>query len=208
MKYYKILFTCLIILMLPACLKADDGYRLWLKYDKVSNPALLGNYGRAFQSYYLDAKSSTALAIQNELATGLKGLLGKDVKKVNSVSGNGCLIIGTPQNSSVIKGLNLDSQVRKLGNEGFLIKTVTINKKKCTLITANTDAGLLYGVFHLLKLIQTQQNIENLLVESVPKIQVRLLNHWDNLDGSVERGVCRYINLELGRASQHIEPEI
>ena len=188
MKYYKLLVAYLILLMLPISLKADDGYRLWLKYEKVDNVALLENYRQAFQSYYLESKSPTALAIGIELSNGFKGLLAKDIKQVKSVMSNGCIVIGTPQNSSVIKGLQLDSQLEKLGTEGFLIKTININKKKCTVITANSDAGLLYGVFHLLKMIQTQQSIENLKVDSTPKIQVRLLNHWDNLDGSVERG--------------------
>jgi len=188
MKYYKLLIAFFILFLLPISLKADDGYRLWLKYEKVNNAGLLQNYRQAFMSYTIDSKSSIAVSIQNELSIGLKGLLYKEVKQVKSVSSDGCLVIGTSQNSAIVKGLGLDSQLQKLGTEGFLIKTVNINKKKCTVITANTDAGLLYGVFHLLKMIQTQQSIKNLLIESAPKIQVRLLNHWDNLDGSIERG--------------------
>ncbi len=56
------------------------------------------------------------------------------------------------------------------------------------MIAANSDAGVLYGTFHFLRLIQTHQNISELSVESAPKTKIRLLNHWDNLNRSVERG--------------------
>ena len=55
-------------------------------------------------------------------------------------------------------------------------------------ITANSDMGVLYGVFHFLRYMQTQQNIQSLAITSAPKIKHRLLNHWDNLNRSVERG--------------------
>ena len=184
---YKILITYLLILLLPIGLKADDGYRLWLKYQKVTNAALLEQYRQAVQSYCVEQKSATISALQSELANGLKGLLGNDVKQVKSVTNN-CLLIGTPDGSPLVANLNLASQLKNLGSEGFLIKTVTINKKQYTVIAANKDIGLLYGVFHLLKLIQTQQSIANLSVANAPKIQLRMLDHWDNLDGSIERG--------------------
>ena len=184
---YKILITYLLILLLPIGLKADDGYRLWLKYDKVTNVALLEQYRQAVQSYCIEQKSATISALQSELANGLKGLLGNDVKQVKSVTNN-CLLIGTPDGSPLVANLKLASQLKNLGNEGFVIKTVTINKRQCTVIAANKDIGLLYGVFHFLKLIQTQQSIANLSVATAPKIQLRMLDHWDNLDGSIERG--------------------
>src|SRR4029078_13271361 len=51
-----------------------------------------------------------------------------------------------------------------------------------------TDVGALYGTFHFLRLLQTEQPIYRLLIDQKPALQLRLLNHWDNLDGSIERG--------------------
>jgi len=48
--------------------------------------------------------------------------------------------------------------------------------------------GLLYGSFGLLRLMQTGRSLNDVNVRSKPRIQYRLLNHWDNLDRSVERG--------------------
>jgi alpha-glucuronidase len=50
----------------------------------------------------------------------------------------------------------------------------------------------LYGVFHFLRLLQTNQSIENLNIVSVPKLKLRMLNHWDNLNRTVERGYAGF----------------
>lgn len=55
-------------------------------------------------------------------------------------------------------------------------------------ITANKEIGLLYGAYHLLRLQQTNSVTNNLNVEEVPFYNHRMLNHWDNLDGTIERG--------------------
>jgi alpha-glucuronidase len=53
-------------------------------------------------------------------------------------------------------------------------------------ITANTDLGILYGAFELLRVQHNGASEQNFT--SIPSYQRRILNHWDNLDGSVERG--------------------
>lgn len=75
------------------------------------------------------------------------------------------------------------SQANALAPEGYLI----LKKGKQILLAAKDDKGVLYGVFHLLRLIQTNQPLDNLRVEN-PKFQRRILNHSDNLDRTVERG--------------------
>ena len=53
-------------------------------------------------------------------------------------------------------------------------------------VQANTDLGILYGVYALLRQQQTGEIITTAI--SNPSYQRRILDHWDNLDGSVERG--------------------
>ncbi len=57
-----------------------------------------------------------------------------------------------------------------------------------TLITANSAPAVLTGAFHFLRLLQTHQDIRGLDLLSRPRIRRRILAHWDNLDGSIERG--------------------
>ncbi|WP_319590104.1 alpha-glucuronidase [uncultured Draconibacterium sp.] len=65
-----------------------------------------------------------------------------------------------------------------LEDDGFRISDESIQAK--------TDAGLLYGAFEILRRQQTGESIAEEIIN--PSYNLRLLNHWDNLDGSVERG--------------------
>ena len=53
-------------------------------------------------------------------------------------------------------------------------------------IQANTDLGILYGVYELLRRQQTGEPVKEEIFN--PSYERRLLNHWDNLDGTIERG--------------------
>jgi alpha-glucuronidase len=53
-------------------------------------------------------------------------------------------------------------------------------------IQANTESGILYGVYEMLRRQQTGEAIHDEVIN--PSYELRLLNHWDNLDGTIERG--------------------
>ena len=55
-------------------------------------------------------------------------------------------------------------------------------------ITASDVRGLLYGVFHLLRLVATGKSLAGFKQTCIPSNPLRMLNHWDNMDGSIERG--------------------
>jgi alpha-glucuronidase len=84
--------------------------------------------------------------------------------------------------------LNWTADLRARGDEGFLIRSLAVNKQPVTVIAANTDLGSLYGGFHFLRLMQTGQPIDRLDIRERPALQLRLMNHWDNPDGTIERG--------------------
>ena len=71
-----------------------------------------------------------------------------------------------------------------LTKDGYTIKSQ--NGK--TVIAAANDAGLLYGAYHLLRLQQTGQPTASLDISEQPFYDLRILNHWDNPNGTVERG--------------------
>jgi alpha-glucuronidase len=184
----KLFFYFSFLLFFAAQVRADNGYRLWLRYDKVSNKALYDGYRSSITQLVFPAKSATLLASHQEITNGLKGLLQLQIPQKENVTINGALLIGTPASSTLIKNLPVKEALLQAGKEGYIIKTLKSNGKTVTVIAANTDIGVLYGVFNFLKLLQTEQPIKALNLVDAPKIQLRMLNHWDNLDGSVERG--------------------
>ncbi|HVT80975.1 MAG TPA: alpha-glucuronidase, partial [Phycisphaerae bacterium] len=85
-------------------------------------------------------------------------------------------------------GFNVPSTRGEPGPEGFTIRSGVVDGKLTVTIRAATEIGRLYGAFHLIRLLQTDRSIDNLDIAQTPRLQLRVLNHWDNLDGSIERG--------------------
>jgi alpha-glucuronidase len=183
-------FISLIGSCLPAC--AENGYDLWLRYPPVSQPALLSSYRQHISDVQFNGNSPAIQAAKEELARGLSGLLAIRASFVNAIKKNGTIVIGTPAHSPVIAALGLQAILQQAGTEGYFIVTKTINAKNCIVITANSDQGILYGVFHFLRLLQTEQPVTALHILSAPRVKLRLLNHWDNLNRTVERGYAGF----------------
>src|SRR6478736_5183366 len=170
--------------------RADDGYRLWMRYEKVSDQGILRNYLNTIQGLTIAGSSPTLNVARQELEQGITSLLGKQLTATQNIS-SGTIVAGTI-NSSVVQSLGLATKLSSIGVEGFIIYSTTYNGKKIIAIAANSDIGVLYGAFHFLRLLQTQQSLEKLDVTSSPKIKIRVLNHWDNLDRTVERGYAGF----------------
>jgi alpha-glucuronidase len=187
----------LLILIRSTAIQAEDGYRLWLRYERISNASLLQQYRDAFTSIHFTTGSPILRSAATELTAGLEGMLGASIpwqRGERPSATERCLTIGTPSSSTEIRLLHWESDLASLGEEGFIIRSVpgNLHGRNNIFIAANTDRGILYGVFHFLRLLQTQQSLNALSITSVPALQFRILDHWDNLDRTVERGYAGF----------------
>jgi alpha-glucuronidase len=185
----RIQWLFLVVLwFFTSTLRAEDGYRLWLRYDKISQPELLSYYREHITEIVIQESSPTFKAIQEELQKGLSGLLGKKIPVTSSVSQDGAVVVSIGEESSIMQRLLNASEPESIGAEGYNIRSTSWDNRPILSIVATQPKGALYGAFHFLRLIQTRQSLDNLSIVQKPRIQKRLLNHWDNLNGSVERG--------------------
>jgi alpha-glucuronidase len=166
---------------------AEDGYDLWLRYRPVEARGYPPISEFASQLVLSDA-SPTLAAAGRELATALGGLAGAPMPVVREPGQAGALLYGTPRSSPLIAKLAPTLGLERVGEEGYVIRSVDLDGRPATVIAANSDVGALYGVYHVLRLVQTRMLPQKLDVVSRPRTKLRLLNHWDNLDGHVERG--------------------
>ena len=70
------------------------------------------------------------------------------------------------------------------GPEGYHV----FEEEGSVVIAASTDRGWLYGAFELIQQMQMENPLSGLDVRKEPVMPLRMLNHWDNMDGSIERG--------------------
>jgi alpha-glucuronidase len=167
--------------------RAEDGYRLWLRFDPLPGRAI-DTYRPRVTSVVVPAGSATLDAIRAELVHGCSGLLGRPVPVSNDVDRDGAVVVGTPASSPVIARLDWGRQLADLGPEGFRLRSVKFGSYAVTVIASEGEIGALYGAFHFLRLLQTLRPIDALDLSQRPRLRLRVLDHWDNLDGSVERG--------------------
>ena len=171
--------SCIILFIFYSCIShlygqvqavstVDTGYELWLNYKSGSNSRLKQSAIR-YASQVRLAGSQYDEVIKEELEHALKALL--EI---------------TP---GFVRGEEAGIQMsfctdKRLGKEGYIIRS---GKKRITL-QAYSDAGFLYGTFHLIRLIQCGEPLVQLNIREIPALEFRQLNHWDDLNGNIERG--------------------
>jgi alpha-glucuronidase len=181
----RLLLICLAAIGLAMPVAAEDGYDLWLRYgviDATSYP----DFPATARELVSSSATPALAAAERELKRGLSGFSGTDFPVVAEPTRDGSVLFGTPRSSSAIAALPLG--LDRAGTEGYVIRSAVVNGRATTVIAANSDAGVLYGAFHFLRLIQTRAQLRALDILSQPRTKIRVLNHWDNLDGHVERG--------------------
>ena len=116
----------------------------------------------------------TGVVIKNaiaELSEAVKGAFDIDISVVKEARPNKGVILEKIDDIS-------------LNTEGYLIKSNSDN----IIIKGQSEVGILYGVFHLIRIINQDKSLKDLDIKEIPKNPLRMLNHWDNPDGSIERG--------------------
>src|SRR6185369_8346037 len=171
----RVMFAVLVALCASANAApadAEDGYRLWLRYDPLPT-ALRTKYAPAATEVVSKSNDSVARSAASELQRGLSGMLAARIAIRPAIDRDGAILVELVNEAS-------------LGTDGFSIKTRRVAGHRATVIAAANERGLLYGAFAFLRQMQMQQAINRLDVRDHPKFSLRVLDHWDNLNGSVE----------------------
>lgn len=195
--YFRSILLLLAFVTVAHRSRADDGYRLWLKYDPIADVAQRNAYRQATQYIVADGNSAVLKTAATELQRGLQGLLGQQVPvvaKAESGSAKRGIILLVAPTANVFEG-SASKDSYRLSAQG-----------RNLVVTGRSDAGVLYGVFALLRQLQTRQSLTNLNLASSPRIQYRLLNHWDNPNGTVERGYAGSSIWKWNELPQRLDP--
>jgi alpha-glucuronidase len=181
---------CLAFLCTAPTHAADeDGYDLWLRYRALPEAARAALAPAASGIAILPPDSPTLRAAGAELQRGLSGMLGR-APALSRAAGAGTVVL--TRTDTLPANLDGAAAIRKdlgtLGREGYLVRRARVGTASVTLIAANSDIGLLYGSYAWLRELQQGAAPGRIALASSPALPLRVLNHWDNLDRTVERG--------------------
>ncbi|MCR6658496.1 MAG: alpha-glucuronidase [Asticcacaulis sp.] len=168
---------------------AEDGYDLWLRYKPVEAGYAAQYKPRA--TAIVGGDTPILASAKSELKRGLDGLLGQDTP-----------IVAAPIDGAIV----LQTGDTTLPEEGFCIETKTLDGHPVTVISARTDQGALYGAFRFLREVQTRAPLAD--ISDAPKIKRRVIDHWDNLNGSIERGYAGTSIFDWWRLPDLVDPRL
>jgi len=177
-------------------LKADDGYRLWLRYDKIADAGVRENYKKQIQFIQVIGDSPILQSARKELESGLAGFLGINISENSAENG---IVAGVAESMGALVPPEKKSELR---SEGYVI----FNKNNKIVVAGFGEKGTLYGCFHLLRLMGQHADLSRLDILENPKVQIRVLNHWDNLDRTVERGYAGFSIWNWHQLPHYIDP--
>lgn len=162
-------------------------YMCWLHYKKASTSYLdvqLHNCANIITVLLYD--SLVGQTAVTELILGLEKIVGNKPSVKNHMQDKASIVVGLFGALGEIDNYFSDAEIDSVNDEGFIIKPIIKNGTRSIIISGKTDKGILYGVFTFLAKINTE-TVFNEILDS-PQNAFRMLNHWDNIDGSVERG--------------------
>jgi len=176
----------LAVTVLPCGALGETGYEAWLRYAPLDEAALRLYYSALPAIVVALGDSPVISSAHEELVRGLRGMLGRTLRMEKKLPTEDAIVLG------VLAELNRAAPELKLAGDlpedAFWLKSVTLAGRSLLVITAANPRGVLYGTFALLRKIALLHPISGLDEKEIPYAPVRWVNHWDNLNGSIERG--------------------
>jgi len=194
----------------------EDGYELWLRYSSPRDPEALLRLRQQLSAVVTVGSSPTLAAASAELRRGLGSLCGRAIPAGMDPTVPGAIVLAA-SGAQVLNAFGVAEKLHGLGREGFVIQAKADDDSPDsslasglwggrTLIGGVTDVGVLYGAFHFLRLLATGHDVVDISVASEPKLALRLLNHWDNLDRTIERGYAGFSLWDWQKLPDYVDP--
>lgn len=174
-------------------------YQCWLQFDKIQHEQIRLSYSKQCGAVIVPRSSDLLATAKNELIVGLQSLLGVSpiVHGEDAQAGNGRIIIGTAGDHSLLEGaltqlgsstLKANTNNKHKANDSYVISTGQDELGSYIALAGASDRAVIYAVFHFLKLLQLGEDVTDLNIQEMPVNGIRMMNQWDNMDGSIERG--------------------
>jgi len=175
----------ILLFLMPYLLHAETGREAWLRYAPLKENLSKIKYASIPQDMVLLGDSAILGKARNEMVSGFRGMLGKTLHVNKGLPNNPAIILGTIQ---LLKTEIPSLAVPKIGKDGYWLGRTDYNGYHSIVIVSPNDRGVLYGVFAFLNKIALGQDIKLINEVQQPSAPIRWVDHWDNLNGTIERG--------------------
>jgi len=183
-------------------LQAETGQEAWLRYVRL-DPKASAKYSAVPRLIVSVGDSAVQESAEHELIRGLRGMLGGEFHTTTALRREPVILLGT---LSQVTALLPDFRPpQSLSPDSYWLAQTKMNGTSGFIITAQNDRGVLYGVFAFLSKIARAESLQPLNEVQVPANTIRMVDQWDNLDGTIERG---YAGASLFFEAGHVREDL
>ncbi|WP_054028450.1 alpha-glucuronidase family glycosyl hydrolase [Bacillus sp. FJAT-28004] len=159
-------------------------YKAWLNPLPIEDRQLIEDYSALFGQIVFDGETSVVLETAiKEFQNGIHTLIGITPEVKEKPEPEACSFFHIKVDSVI-----MDSEKWAQGKDAYTLQYKYGEDHVYLSLTGGSDAAVLYGIFHLLRLLGARKPMKELNVKESPAMLLRMINQWDNADGSVERG--------------------
>ena len=188
--------------------QAETGRDAWLRYARLE-PAASAKYSSVPRLILRLGDSPVVHSAESELARGLHGMLGAEFRATNSTTDGPFILVGTLDSVGTL--LKDFIWPINLAGDGYWIADANLGGFKCYIITSPNGRGVLFGVFAFLSKIARSENFDSFTEVQIPSNSIRMVDQWDNLDGTIERGYAGpsiffedgHVHYDLSRSAEY-----
>lgn len=196
----KNLILLYLLLSFSSSALADNGYNLWLNYKPIGDASVANDYRKQLITLHTPYHNETVAIAQEELKRATKALLNQEIKPSQTIENHSVVLLKTADFAQYdLAPQDFDRP------DAFAIERQSLQAKSVILISSPTDIGLLYGSYKLIQALGIQADLAHVDIHESPKIERRILNHWDNLDRTVERGYAGFSLWDWQRLPKYID---
>jgi len=183
----RTLISLALVIIVPAVAGAEDGHAAWLRYAPLDGAARTRAAALVPDTVVTLGDAAPVLKARDELIRGIRGITGRDVRPADAMGNERTIVLGTAASFPAASvGYTIG---QPLGRDGYAIESFRRGSAPpAVAIAGERDRAVLYGVFAYLRRLSLGQLTADLRERSEPAAPVRWLNHWENVDGTIERG--------------------
>jgi alpha-glucuronidase len=179
MKKY---FWILLGWMTCGTLQAETGAEAWLRYAPVNNTANC----EALPACVVALGESPILKnARTEIVRGIRGMTGRTLRFEKKLPNEPAVVLATVAS---LRSADPSIKIPSIGKDGYWLGKASLHGIQRLVIISPDERGVLYGVFGFLIKIACGQDLAHLDEIQRPDVPIRWVDHWDNLNGAIERG--------------------
>jgi alpha-glucuronidase len=207
MRPWRLLLAILTLACSFANARGENGHNAWLRYERLPEASIARIADRLPAAIVTVTDSPIARAAVDEIVRGVRGMTGIELRVAEKLPDEPAIVVGTVLDAGFVAGERTDDALTPpaTARDGYHVFFRQRDGQDRLWVVGTNDRSALYGAFVLLRALATGRPLAELDERSFAAAPLRVINHWDNLDGTIERG---YAGPSIFWENEHVTKDL